>query len=119
MAVDLIVRGPDEGSSPSQSATPWWRDLLLAARTTETPMSMASPFVAAGAAFAIGRGGTDSPGVLAFAAVTAGLCVSAAWHSDGATRRAWAALALGSGLWCAGRGSRPVWDAVRSGAPDG
>jgi len=129
MAVDLIVRGPDDGLTPSQAAltsgalrggaSAALRELFLATRETETPLSMASPFVAAGAAFAIGREGAGSPALLAFAAITAGLCVSAAWHSAGTTRRAWAALALGSGLWCAGRGARPVWDAVRSGAPHG
>jgi hypothetical protein len=88
MAVDLIVRGPDDGLTPSQAAltsgalrggaSAALRELFLATRETETPLSMASPFVAAGAAFAIGREGAGSPALLAFAAITAGLCVSAA-----------------------------------------
>jgi signal transduction histidine kinase/CheY-like chemotaxis protein len=120
VAVDLITRGPDDGFRSSLSAARGsFQELLLAARTTETPLSMASPFVAAAVAFAIGRDGAGSPALLALAAFTCGLCVSAAWHADGSTRRAWGALALGSGLWCAGRGARPVWSLVGSGARDG
>jgi two-component system, sensor histidine kinase and response regulator len=129
MAVDLIVRGPDDGAAPSQPATSSvapreratesLRELILAARTTESPLSLASPFAVAGAAFAIGRDGAGSPALPALVAITAGLCVTAAWHSAEATRRAWGALALGSGLWCAGRGARPVWEAAGSGTSDG
>jgi signal transduction histidine kinase/CheY-like chemotaxis protein len=129
MAVELYVRGPDDTLEPSPSAAlsgsppgrapESRRKLIHAALATGSPLSIASSLAAAAAAFAIGRDGAGSPALLAFTAATAGLCVAAAWKSAGATRRAWAAIALGSGLWCAGREARPVWDAVRTGASDG
>jgi two-component system, sensor histidine kinase and response regulator len=119
VAVDLITRGPGDGVSSSLSAArESFREVLVAARTTETPLSLLSPFALAGIAYAIGRDGAGSSALLALAAFTAGLCVAAAWHATGSTRKAWAALAIGSGLWCAGRGARPVWS-VASGAQDG
>jgi signal transduction histidine kinase/ActR/RegA family two-component response regulator len=54
--------------------------------------------------------------VIAAAAAT-GCCVAAAWSGQG-RRTSWVLLALGSALWAAGLGARPVWEALAAGAPD-
>ena len=75
---------------------------------------------AAGAAVLFGRQGSElAPAVvLAVAAAATGTCVATAWRSSGRLRTSWALLALGSALWCAGHGARPIWETVGPGIPD-
>lgn len=53
------------------------------------------------------------------AAAAAGVAAAAAMRSTERLRLAWAFVAAGAALWCAGRGARPVWDEVRAGSSVG
>ncbi len=63
-------------------------------------------------------GGLEPSAVVTVAAAAAGTCVATSWRCSGRRRLAWAAVALGAMLWCAGRGARPVWGALGPDIPD-
>lgn len=52
--------------------------------------------------------GTHGPAVV-FASIAAAVCAGVAWQAAGRVRVGWAAISLGSLLWCAGTGARPLW----------
>lgn len=130
MATDLATRGPDDGRvSPAPSA---WSSLaerlrlpelhvddLVAAMTSVPPAAIASSLLSGVIAYLLGAPGATSNAVILIGAAAAATCVLAGWHVAGRPRVAWFALALGSGLWCAGRDARPVWSALQAGAAHG
>jgi signal transduction histidine kinase/CheY-like chemotaxis protein len=127
MAVDLVIRGRDEGAraSPSSAApegSPRTLAAIIAAAsaawTSAPPIAIAWSVAVAAAAFFLGSRGASSDAVIAVGAVAAGTCVAAAWRNTDRLRIAWVAFAAGSVLWCLGRDARPVWETLGSGAAD-
>jgi two-component system sensor histidine kinase/response regulator len=128
MAVDLAVRGRDDGAGPVLSPLPSgdrrWPELMAridatVGSVTGVPLiSIASAIAVALLTFFAGRGGATSPVVIAIAAAAAGTCTLAASRSTDRLRLAWELLAVGTVLWSAGRDARPIWDSLRAGAVD-
>ncbi|HRW36692.1 MAG: response regulator [Acidimicrobiales bacterium] len=52
--------------------------------------------------------GTHGPATL-LASIAAAVCFAVAWQAPGRCRFGWGAISLGSMLWCAGNGARPLW----------
>jgi two-component system sensor histidine kinase/response regulator len=69
---------------------------------------------------ALQAGGGTAPRSLGVvgAALAGGGSVVVALRHDGRLRVAWVALAMGSVLWCAGEGARPVWSNALAGSAD-
>ena len=130
MTTDLTVSGPDDGgvllssSASSNGASRLPRrslhlDALMEALTSVPPAAIASSLVSGFVAYLLGAHGTTSNAVILVGAASAATCVLAGWHVAGRSRVAWFALAVGGGLWCAGRDARPVWGALQAGATHG
>ncbi|MGQ0434409.1 MAG: ATP-binding protein [Microthrixaceae bacterium] len=118
----MTARGHEKGSglAPSHDVPqhPWHTavDAVRSSLVSLPPLTLPSALAVGLLALLAGRtNGTLPEATVWVAAVTGATCAAQAWRVAGRQRVAWAALAIGTMLWCAGRDARPAWAALRSG----
>jgi signal transduction histidine kinase/ActR/RegA family two-component response regulator len=71
----------------------------------------------AATAFHLGGGSTSGTTAGLVAAAAAGIAAAVAFQATGREQVAWAAMALGTVLWCAGVDARPLWEGGAASGP--